>query len=80
MAEEFESDWGDYGIHMGPFGFGFFGPRRFFRYSRTEQSHILRVRINPDAGKEQIKVRLVKPGVLEIEWPRRAEGEEIPVE
>jgi hypothetical protein len=27
-----------------------------------------------------IKVRLLKDGVLEIEWPRKTEGEEIPVE
>jgi len=29
--------------------------------------------------KQDIKVRLVKPGLLEIEWPR-SPGEEIPVE
>lgn len=80
MTVEFKDDWGEFGIHMGPFGFGCFGPKRFFKYSRTENSHILQVRINPEAAKEQIKVRLVKPGVLEIEWPRRSEGQEIPVE
>jgi len=63
------------------------------RYSRTENSHILRVRIDPEAKKDQTPafagagpapaqagVRLVRPGVLEIEWPRRYEGEEIPIE
>jgi len=30
--------------------------------------------------KEEIKVRLMKPGVLEIEWPRKIKGEDIPVE
>lgn len=80
MTEEFYNDWGNFGIHMGPFGFGLWGPRRCLRYSRTENSHILRLRIDPEVEKEKIKVRLVKPGILEIEWPRRAQGEEIPVE
>lgn len=80
MAEEFEDEWGEFGIHMGPFGFGFFGPRRCCRYSRTESSHILRLMISPEVRKEEIKARLVKPGVLEIEWPRRSQGEKIPVE
>jgi len=80
MTEEFENEWGEFGVHMGPFGFGFCGPRRYFRYSRTENSHVLRLRISPEVKKEEIKVRFVKPGVLEIEWPRRPRGEEIPVE
>lgn len=80
MANEFEDEWGEFAIHMGPFGFGFFGPRRFVRYSRTDKSHILRLRISPEVKKEEIKVRFIKPGVLEIEWPRRPKGEEIPVE
>ena len=80
MTEEFENEWDDFGIHVGPFGFGFCGPRRFVRYSRTENSHILRLRISPEVKKEEIKARLVKPGALEIEWPRRSEGQEIPVE
>jgi hypothetical protein len=33
--------------------------------------------MNDGQKKEEIKVRLVKPGLLEIEWPR-AMGEEIP--
>ena len=80
MKEEFEAEWEDFGIHVGPFGFGFCGPRRSVRYSRTENSHILRLKINQDVKKEEIKVRLVKPSILEIEWPRRPQGEEIPVE
>lgn len=80
MAEEFETEWDDFGIHVGPFGFGFCGTGRAVRYSRTENSHILRLKINRDVKKEEIKVRLVKPGVLEIEWSRRSQGEEIPVE
>jgi hypothetical protein len=80
MTEDFEDYWGDFGIHMGPFGFGFFGPKRPVRYSRTVDSHILRLQINPRITKEEINVRLVKPGLIQIEWPRRPEGEEIPVE
>jgi hypothetical protein len=80
MAEELEDEWGEFGVHMGPFGFGFFGPRRSFRYSRTENFHIIRLRISTEVKKEEIKVRFVKPGVVEIEWPRRPQGEEIPVE
>jgi HSP20 family molecular chaperone IbpA len=40
-----------------------------------------RLRLNPDLKKEDLKVRLLKDGILEIEWPRRVEeGEEIEVE
>jgi len=80
MVQEFEEVWGDFGVHLGPLGFGFFGPRRYVTYGRTEQSHVLRLRIGSKAKKKDIKVRLIEPGVLEIQWPRRAEGEEIPVE
>jgi len=38
------------------------------------------IRISAEVKKEEIKVRFVKPGVVEIEWPRRPQGEEIPVE
>lgn len=37
------------------------------------------IRIDPEVKKEEIKARLIKPGLLEIEWPR-AKGEEIPIE
>jgi hypothetical protein len=47
--------------------------------TQTETSHLLRIRIDPTVQKETIKVRLVSPGLLEIEWPR-VKGEEIPVE
>ncbi|HUV41489.1 MAG TPA: hypothetical protein VMW23_06865, partial [Sedimentisphaerales bacterium] len=80
MTEEFENDWAGFGVHLGPFGFGCFPPRRYVRYGRTETSHILHMKIDPDTKKEEIKVRLVRPGVLDIEWPRRVAGEEIPVQ
>jgi len=75
---DFEDIWEEFGIKIGPFGFHGIGGR--VRYCRTESSHLLRIRIDPDIRKEEIKARLIKPGVLEIEWPRRFKGEEIPVE
>jgi hypothetical protein len=40
----------------------------------------LKLRLNPELKKTEIKVRLLKDGILEIEWPRKSEGEEIPIE
>jgi hypothetical protein len=51
----------------------------FRPWTRTETSHILQIRLNPAVKKEEIKARLVRPGLLEIEWPR-SKGEDIPVE
>jgi hypothetical protein len=76
MAEE---AWEEFGFRFGPFGFGFSSLGQFTKHTRTETSHILRIRIDPGVKKEEIKARLVRPGLLEIEWPR-ATGEEIPVE
>lgn len=33
-----------------------------------------------EGRKEKIKARLIEPGVLEIEWPLKIRGEEIPLE
>jgi hypothetical protein len=77
----FENFWDDFGFHFGPFRFtpgAFIGGN--VRYNRTDDSHLLRIRIHPDIKKEQIKVRLVQPGVIELEWPRQKRGEEITVE
>lgn len=76
----FEEFWEDFGIRIGPWGIGFGTMGRYVKYSRTENSHILTVRIDPDVKKEEVKVRYVKPGQLEIEWPRRSRGEEIKIE
>ena len=72
-------DWENFGIRFGPFGFGVSGSGRTVRYDRTETSHILRIKIDADVKKEEIKARLVKPGLLEIEWPLE-QGEEIPID
>jgi hypothetical protein len=71
-------DWEDFGFRFGPFGATFGGAGRV-RYRSTETSHVLRIRIDANVKKQDLKVRLVKPGLLEIEWPR-SQGEEIPVE
>ena len=78
---EFEDLWKDLlAFRLGPFRMGAsFEPHRV-HYSRTKDSHLLSIRISPEVKKEEIKVRLMKPGVLEIEWPRKIKGEEIPVE
>jgi len=78
--EDFEDFWENFGLRIGPFGIGMYGPRKHLRYLRTEKSHLLKIRINPEVGKNEIKVRLVKPGLIEIEWPRKKRGEDIPVE
>ena len=69
-------------VRIGPFGMGAcFGPRPFkVRYSRTSDFHLLRFQINRDVKKEEIKVRLVEPGIIDVEWPCMVKDEEIPVE
>ena len=79
----FVENWDDiFDIRVGPFGMGaFFGPRPFrVRYSRTSDSHLLFLRIHKEVKKEDIKVRYVEPGIIELEWPRKTKGEEIPVD
>lgn len=80
---KFEDEWEDlFDIKIGPFGMGaFFGTRPFrVKYTRTSDSHILRFKISKDVKKEDIKVRYIEPGLIEMEWPRRLKGEEIPIE
>lgn len=79
---EYEENW--FSFKLGPFKMGFgVEPRPFkFDYSRTKDSHVLKLRLGPELKKEDLKVRLIKGGVLQIEWPREreVEGEEIKVE
>ena len=70
--------WEDLFFKYGPLSLGL-GLGSNVHYSRTEDTHILRINVDPEVKKEEIKVRLRKPGLLEIEWPR-IKGEEIPVE
>jgi len=79
MPNEFWDEF--FGCRIGPFGFWAHPHRPFgIRYSRTDKSHIIRIRIRPEVKKEEIKARLIEPGILEIEWPRKTRGEEIPIE
>ncbi len=75
----FEDFWEGFGIRFGPWGIGVGGWGKGISYNRTDKSHILQIRINPEIKKEEIKVRLKKPGLIEVEWPREL-GEEIPIE
>ena len=71
--------WEAFGIRIGPFGIDINSPGHDITHTRTETSHLLQIRLDPAVKKETIKVRLVRPGLLEIEWPR-VQGEEIPTE
>ena len=71
--------WETSGIRIGPFGIAINSPGHAITHTRTETSHLLQIRLDPTVKKETIKVRLVRPGLLEIEWPR-VKGEEIPIE
>ena len=79
--KEYDEDWFDF--KFGPFRMGFGIPASPFKmdYSRTKDSHILTLHLDPELKKEDLKVRLIKGGILQIEWPRETqEGEEIKVE
>ncbi|GIX48556.1 MAG: hypothetical protein KatS3mg131_2767 [Candidatus Tectimicrobiota bacterium] len=78
MAFEEEEDVFDF--RFGPFQVSAFSRPFRARYTRTADSHIVRLQLRPDIKKDEIKVRLQEGGVLEIEWPRKTKGEEIPIE
>jgi hypothetical protein len=71
--------WGTFGIRIGPFGIDINSPGQAITHTRTETSPLLQIRIDPAVKKQTIKARLVRPGLLEIEWPQ-VQGEEIPIE
>ncbi|MEM3731712.1 MAG: hypothetical protein QW667_07280 [Candidatus Bathyarchaeia archaeon] len=79
MPRDFWEDF--FRFRFGPWGICI-GPHIPFKvdYRRTTKSHIIRLQINPEIKKEEIKVRLLEHGILEIELPRKIRGEEIPVE
>jgi len=77
---EFENFWEDFDIRIGPFRWGIHGMGRNIRYTRTEDHHILRIRINPEVKKEEIKAKLLKPGVIELQWPIKRKAEDIPID
>jgi hypothetical protein len=49
-------------------------------YSRTSESHIVKLLLNKELEKKDIKVRLQEGNVLEIEWPRSSESVDIPID
>lgn len=67
-------------FRFGPFHMGMF-PRPFkVGYSRTSDTHVAKLKLRGDIKKEEIKVRLLEEGVLEIEWPREKKGQEVPID
>jgi hypothetical protein len=66
-------------IHIDSSGIDINSSGQAITQTQTETSYLLRIRIDPSVKKETIKVRLVSPGLLEIEWTR-VKGEEIPIE
>ena len=76
MAEDL---WEEFGVRIGSFGISVGSLGQGITHTRTETSHLLRIRISPEVKKEAITVRLVRPGLLEIEWPRST-GEEIRID
>jgi len=79
--KDFQGQLGDLGIKIGPIGVEVSGSYKVVKYAPTDDSEVIRVDLSPDVKKEQIKVRLVEPGILEIEWPRiKGQGQDIPVE
>ncbi|MCD6574186.1 hypothetical protein J7K97_00710 [Candidatus Aerophobetes bacterium] len=78
--DDFEDWWEDFDIRVGPFRWGVHSISRNIRYTRTEEKHILKIRINPEIKREEIKAKLIKPGLIEISWPIKKKAEDIPVD
>lgn len=65
---KFDQDLGElFDVRIGFFGIGaFFGARPFrVGYSRSSDFHIFRLLVDKEVKKEDIKVRFVKPGIIE---------------
>ncbi len=67
-------------LRFGPFHMGVFSRPFKASYSRTSENHIIKLKLREDIERKDIKVRLLEGGILEVEWPRKKKGEEIPVE
>jgi len=78
--EFFEDLWEDFDIRIGPFRWGVRRPGSNISYTRTDDNHVLRIRINSEVKKEEIKAKLLKPGLIELTWPIKKKAEDIPVE
>ena len=49
-------------------------------WTRRDTSDVLQIRARRRIRKEDVKVRFLEPDTIEVEVPRRAAGEEIPIE
>lgn len=78
--DEFAEVWEDFDIRIGPFRWGMRRPGRNISYTRKGDNHVLKIRINPEVKKEEIKARLLRPGEIELTWPVKKKAEDIPVE
>ena len=67
-------------FRFGPFQMSGFSRPFKVGYSRTSDSHIVKLKLRKDIEKKDIKVRLQEGGVLEIEWPRSSKAEDIPID
>jgi hypothetical protein len=67
-------------FRFGPFHMSGFSRPFQVGYERTAENHLVKLQLRRDIQKAEIKIRLQEGGVLEIEWPRRAAGEEIPID
>ena len=67
-------------FRFGPFRMGGFARPFKIGYSRTSESHIVKLMLNRELEKKDIKVRLQEGNVLEIEWPHALESVDIPID
>ena len=67
-------------FRFGPFQMSGFSRPFKVGYSRTFDSHIIKLKLRKDIEKKDIKVRLKEDSVLEIEWPHSSKAEDIPID
>ena len=67
-------------FRFGPFQMSGFSRPFKVGYSRTSDTHIIKLKLRPDIKKKDINVRLLEGGVLEIEWPRKVKAEDIAID
>ena len=67
-------------INIDTAGVSVAGLKSCFKYIQDETSNIVQFSIDPEITRDQIKVKLVEPGTLQVEWPKLDKSEDIPVE
>ena len=73
-------DFDDFDFRFGPFQMSGFSRPFKVGYSRTSDSHIVKLQLKDEVEKKDVKVRLREDGILEIEWPRSIKSEDIPID